>query len=65
MRGRDPAPVIAAEALLAHGMDADVVVAYLRKTRHLKHSDANAALAAAQELSRPEHRAERRPSSED
>jgi len=55
VRGRDRAPVIAAGALLAHGMDADVIVAYLRKTWHLNDVNANAALAAAQVLARREH----------
>ena len=51
---RDVAPVIAAEALLDHGMDAEVIVAYLRKTWNLDDIDAAAALAAARVLQRRE-----------
>ena len=51
---RDVAPVIAAEALLAHGMEGDVIVAYLRKTWNLDDIDAAAALAAARVLRRRE-----------
>lgn len=52
---RDVAPVIAAQALLAHGIDDDVIVAYLRRTWHLDDIDAQAALAAARLLVRRRH----------
>jgi hypothetical protein len=62
---RDVAPVIAAEALLDHGMDGELIVAYLRKTWNLDDIDA-AALAAARVLQRRERlrRAKSGPSDE-
>jgi len=44
---RDVAPVIAAQALLAHSLNDDVNVAYLQRTWNLDDIDAQAALAAA------------------
>ncbi len=63
---RDVAPVIAAEALLDHGMDGELIVAYLRKTWNLDDIDAAAALAAARVLQRRERlrRAKSGPSDE-
>jgi len=55
---RDVAPVIAAQALLAHEMDDDVIVAYLQRTWRLDDIDARSALAAARVLVRREHGAE-------
>jgi hypothetical protein len=55
---RDVAPVIAAQALLAHNMDDDVIVAYLQRTWRLEDIDARAALAAARVLVRRERGAE-------
>jgi len=51
---RDVAPVIAAQALLAHGLADDVIVAYVRRTWNLDDIDAEAALAAARVLVRRE-----------
>ena len=53
----DVAPVLAAQALLAHGMDDHLIVAYLRRTWKLDTSDGDAALAAAHVLERREHAA--------
>ena len=47
---RDLAPVIAAQALVAHGMRDDAVIAYLRRTWHLDSVDAQAAVSAARTL---------------
>ncbi len=55
---RDVAPVIAAQEFLAHGMDDDVTLAYLKHTWWLDDIDAEAALAAAHVLVRREHGAE-------
>jgi hypothetical protein len=44
---RDVAPVIAAQALLAHGMDDDAILAYITRTWRLSDADARSALAAA------------------
>ncbi|MGO9875704.1 MAG: hypothetical protein ACLPVY_18115 [Acidimicrobiia bacterium] len=55
---RDVAPVIAAQALLAHSLNDDVIVAYLQRTWNLDAVDAEAALAAARVLVRREHGAQ-------
>jgi len=52
---RDIAPVIAAQALLAHSLGDDVIAAYLQRTWNLDDIDAEAALAAARVLVRREH----------
>jgi len=55
---RDVARFIAAQALLAHSLGDDVIVAYLQRTWNLDAVDAEAALAAARVLVRREHGAE-------
>ena len=50
--GRDVAPVIAAEVLLARGVREDIVFAYLASMWRLNDVDGRAAVAAAQVLLR-------------
>lgn len=50
--GRDIAPVVAAEALLRHGMADDVVVGYVARTWPLDEADCRAAVRAAHILLR-------------
>jgi hypothetical protein len=50
--GRDVAPVVAAEALLRHGMSDDVVVAYVARTWPLDDAECRAAVRAAHILLR-------------
>ena len=50
-------PFLGAQALLAHGMDDRLIVAYLRRTWNLDARDGDAALAAAHVLERREHAA--------
>jgi hypothetical protein len=45
--GRDIAPVVAAEALLRHGMSEDVVAAYVARTWPLDETECRAAVRAA------------------
>ena len=52
---RDVAPVIAAQALLAHGMSDPIVLAYLQRTWRLDTRDAQAAIAAAHTLAGHHH----------
>ena len=52
--GRDVATVIAAEALLRHGMGDDVAVAYLARTWPIDEAECRAALDAAHILLRRE-----------
>ena len=56
--GRDVAPVIAAEALLRHGMHDEEVVGYLARTWSLADADCDAAVRAAHVLLRHEARAD-------
>jgi hypothetical protein len=49
------APVIAAGALLAHGMHDDVVLAYVQRTWKLHLIDARAAVAAAHTIAGDRH----------
>ena len=51
----DFAPVIAAQALLAHGMSDDAVFAYVQRTWRLDAADARAAVAAALTLAGHDH----------
>ena len=51
---RDVAPVLAAQALLAHHMDDHLIAAYLRRTWKLDTNDGDAALAAGNVLERRE-----------
>ncbi|MGO9876597.1 MAG: hypothetical protein ACLPVY_22715 [Acidimicrobiia bacterium] len=71
---RDAAPVVAAQALLAHGMNDGAAIAYVQRAWRLDPVDARAAVAAAHTLAgqhhgigvaaRPdEHRAARQPTS--
>lgn len=52
---RDAAPVIAAQALLAHGMSHDAVLTYIRSKWELDPVDALAAVQAAHTLSGHDH----------
>lgn len=57
MRGtgsRDVAPVVAAEALLHHGMRDDVIISYLARTWALDDHECCSAVAAAHVLLRKE-----------
>jgi hypothetical protein len=49
------APVIAAQALLAHGVDEAAVFAYVQRTWRLDPADARAAIAAANTLAGHDH----------
>ena len=49
---RDAAPVIAAQALLAHGVDGDVIRSYVQQSWRLDDVDALSAIAAARVLAR-------------
>jgi hypothetical protein len=51
----DPAPVVAAQALIAQGVDDHAIADYLRRTWPLDLVDANAAVVAAHTLSRRAH----------
>ncbi len=53
----DVAPVVAAQALLAHGLDDEAVLTYVRRTWKLDPHDAQAAIAAARVILRSEERA--------
>ncbi len=52
---RDVAPLIAAEALLHHGLSDDAVIGYLARTWPLDDLDCRAAVDAAHILLRREH----------
>jgi hypothetical protein len=51
---RDAAPVIAAEALLAHDVDDDRILAYLVRRWELDEIDARSAVAAARVIAQRE-----------
>ena len=51
---RDVAPVVAAEALLHHGMADDVIISYLARTWELDDRECFSAVAAAHVLLRKE-----------
>jgi hypothetical protein len=51
----DPAPVVAAQALIAQGVDDHAIADYLCRTWPLDLVDANAAVVAAHTLSRRDH----------
>jgi len=53
---RDAAPVVAAQALLAHGMADDAITDYLCRAWPLDPIDAVAAVEAARTLNRHDHR---------
>ena len=52
---RDAAPVIAAQALLAHGVQDELVLAYVQRTWRLDSTDAHAAVDAANTLAGHDH----------
>jgi hypothetical protein len=51
----DTAPVLAAQALLAHGMNDTAVLAYVQRAWRLNPIDARAAVAAAHTLAGHHH----------